>query len=177
MRDVSRSGGSANRELHRTRRPEFRNLSNSSRASRVTEQPWRKRFREQCMDRLSERREQSFLQRRQQLSSPDDDEDETMSVVDEGLSEQEMCNIIKQEWVRFKAEMESQSLEYGVLDDGIIEDIEDGLDLQMKEYAEWEEYEQQLLEAEMAEMAEAEEMIDIDMDGIDDLDINEDGLL
>ncbi|KAJ2484732.1 hypothetical protein IWW47_005641 [Coemansia sp. RSA 2052] len=173
MREVSRSGGGGNSEMHRTRKPEFRNLSNSSRASRDTEQPWRKRFREQCMDRLSERRDQSFIQRRQlQLSSPDDDE--TMSV-DESLSEQEMCIIIQQEWVRFKADMERQSLEYGVLDESIIEDIEDDLDLQMREYAEWEEYEQQLLEAEMEEAEIAD--VDIDMDGLDDLDINDDGLM
>ncbi|KAJ2050415.1 hypothetical protein H4S04_002612 [Coemansia sp. S16] len=173
MREVSRSGG-GNREMHRTRKPEFRNLSNSSRASRDSEQPWRKRFREQCMDRLNEARDQSFMQRRQQVLSGDD---ESMSD-DEELSEQEMCNIIQQEWIRFKADMERQSLEYGDLDDSIIEDIEDDLDMQAREYAEWAEYEQQLLEAEMmeADVMEAE-LADVDMEGLEDLDIDDEGLL
>ncbi|KAJ2879896.1 hypothetical protein H4R27_005045 [Coemansia aciculifera] len=169
MREISRSGGGGNREMHRTRKPEFRNLSNSSRASRDSEQPWRKRFREQCMDRLTEARDQSFMQRRQQVLSGDD---ETMSE-GEDLSEQAMCNIIQQEWVRFKADMERQSLEYGDFDDSIIEDIEDDLDMQAREYAEWAEYEQQLLEAEMMEA----ELADVDMEGLDELDIDDEGLL
>ncbi|KAJ2745833.1 hypothetical protein GGI20_001834 [Coemansia sp. BCRC 34301] len=180
MRKAPSSGGGGNRELNRTRKPEFRNLSSSSRAARDAEQPWRKRFREQCMDRLSERRDQSFMQRRQLHSfspgdkddSDDDDGDDEAMSIDESLSEQEMCNIIKQEWIRFKADMEKQSLEYGMLDESIIEDIEDDLDQQMREYAEWEEYEQQLLEAEMADVD-----IDVDMDGLDELDINDDGLM
>ncbi|KAJ2048701.1 hypothetical protein GGI08_005927 [Coemansia sp. S2] len=97
---------------------------------------------------------------------------------DEELSEQEMCNIIQQEWIRFKADMERQSLEYGDLDDSIIEDIEDDLDMQAREYAEWAEYEQQLLEAEMmeADVMEAE-LADVDVEGIEDLDIDDEGLL
>ncbi|KAJ2021825.1 hypothetical protein GGI06_002083, partial [Coemansia sp. S85] len=132
--------------------------------------PWRKRFREQCMDRLNEARDQSFMQRRQQLLPHDDDE--TMS---EGgdLSEQAMCKIIQQEWLIFKADMERQSLEYGDLDDSIIEDIEDDLDLQAGEYAEWEEYEQRLLEAEVMEA----ELADVDMDDLEELDIDDEGLL
>ncbi|KAJ2684306.1 hypothetical protein IWW39_004985 [Coemansia spiralis] len=171
MRELSRSGGGGrNREMHRTRRPEFRNLSNSSRASRDAEQPWRKRFREQCMDRLNEARDQSFMQRRQQLLPHDDDE--TMSEGDD-LSEQAMCKIIQQEWLIFKADMERQSLEYGDLDDSIIEDIEDDLDSQAREYAEWEEYEQRLLEAEVMEA----ELADVDMDDLEELDIDDEGLL
>ncbi|KAJ2110399.1 hypothetical protein GGI16_000310 [Coemansia sp. S142-1] len=92
---------------------------------------------------------------------------------DEELSEQEMCNIIQQEWIRFKADMERQSLEYGDLDDSIIEDIEDDLDMQAREYAEWAEYEQQLLEAEVMEA----ELADVDVEGIEDLDIDDEGLL
>ncbi|KAJ2831648.1 hypothetical protein GGI24_001506 [Coemansia furcata] len=174
MRDISRSGGGGNREMHRARRPEFRNLSNSSRAARDSEQPWRKRFREQCMDRLNEARDQSFMQRRQQVLSGDD---EAMSE-DEELNEKEMCNIIQQEWIRFKADMERLSLEYGDFDDSIIEDIEDDLDMQARECADWEEYEQRLLEAEMmeAEMVEAE-LADVYMEGLEELDIDDEGLL
>ncbi|KAJ2055205.1 hypothetical protein GGI17_006711, partial [Coemansia sp. S146] len=132
------------------------------------------RFREQCIDRLAEARDQSFMQRRQLGLSGDD---ETMSE-GEDLSEQEMCNIIQQEWIRFKADMERRSLEYGDFDDSIIEDIEDDLDMHAREYAEWAEYEQQLLEAEMveAEMMEAE-LADVDMEGLDELDIDDEGLL
>ncbi|KAJ1999233.1 hypothetical protein GGI04_000619 [Coemansia thaxteri] len=150
MREVSRSGGS--REVSSRRRPEFRNLSDSSRASREAEQPWRKRFREQCMDRLSQARDNSFMLRRQ-LShlSQSTGSEETCMPVDEVLSEEDICDVIRQEWVRFKAEMERESLEYGALDESIFEDVEDDYDSQLREYAEWEQYEQQLLAEEMME--------------------------
>ncbi|KAJ1986821.1 hypothetical protein EDC05_006131 [Coemansia umbellata] len=107
------------------------------------------------------------------------------------MSEHEMYAIIQQEWARFKAEMEQQSMEYGLLDAGIIEDIEDDLghsrcsggfgqninagadgqdmDCQMREYIEWEEYENQILEDDILD--EEMRQLCIDMDTDPDMDL------
>ncbi|KAJ1943857.1 hypothetical protein GGF37_002461 [Kickxella alabastrina] len=193
MREVpnsSSSGGAddGNKEGgQRPRKADYRNLSNSSRAARSDEQPWRKRFREQCLDRLHSARDQSMMKRRQlthpdQIGDNDDDgdsdtgieqQDECIQVYptgDHDISEEDMCRIIQQEWARFKAEMEQQSLEYGILDNKIFDDIEDDLNYSISqqpsagaddrgscgyasEYADWEDYENQLLEEHIIEEA------------------------
>ncbi|KAJ1796468.1 hypothetical protein LPJ56_007161 [Coemansia sp. RSA 2599] len=199
MREVSRSGGPGSRrtqERYSGRRPDYRNLSRSSRAARANEEPWRARFRQQCLDRLNNARDQSVMMRRQlsQLAQNDPRMDENLvqqqqqqqqqQQGEHGLvypedqneiSEQDMYNIVQQEWARFKEEMEKQSLEYGVLDEGILEDLEedlsyshrhgdDGMGLasesQFDEYAEWEKYENQVLEEQMIE----EELMRADID-------------
>ncbi|KAJ2840458.1 hypothetical protein J3B02_006229, partial [Coemansia erecta] len=91
------------------------------------------------------------------------------------VSEQDMYNIVQQEWARFRNEMEEQSLEYGVLDEGILEDLEEDLsysrrygdddmnmadESQFDEYADWERYENQVLEEQMIE----EELMRADID-------------
>ncbi|KAJ2157191.1 hypothetical protein GGF46_004669 [Coemansia sp. RSA 552] len=156
---VSRSGGATGR----MRPPVHRHLSSTARAARMNEQPWRKRFREQCMDRLSRARDESFMMRRQLAGMAKDrsEADTSMQLDAEPavLSEDEIGSIIQQEWARFRAEMERQSLECGVLDAGIVDEIEEDFDMadeqdcQMRELAEWEEYEDQLLEDEMIEAA------------------------
>ncbi|KAJ2173874.1 hypothetical protein IW139_003887 [Coemansia sp. RSA 353] len=175
MRHVSKSGGNAQ---GRMRRPEYKHLSSTSRTARTNEQPWRKRFREQCIDRLSKARDESFMMRRQltQMSQRDD----TSMHVDaqhHTLSEEEIYAVVQQEWARFQAEMEQQCLECGVLDVGVIGEIEEDLDwdhahmrdhAQMQEHDEWEQYENQLLEDEMmeAELMEADSIfIDNEHDG------------
>ncbi|KAJ2310076.1 hypothetical protein H4R23_002366 [Coemansia sp. Cherry 401B] len=173
MRQISKSGGA---DLKRMRRPEFRHLSSTSRAARANEQPWRKRFREQCLDRLSKARDESFMLHRQ-LAQLSQDKDEPGMQVDpqrqpRTLTEEEIYAVVQQEWSRFRAEMEQQCLEYGALDAGIIGDIEEDMDWdhaasegdRANEFAEWEEYENQLLEDEMmeAELMEAESFLATD---------------
>ncbi|KAJ1647946.1 hypothetical protein LPJ64_000694 [Coemansia asiatica] len=201
MREVSRSGGPSSGRTHERyngRRPDYRNLSRSSRAARANEEPWRTRFRQQCLDRLSSARDQSIMMRRQlsQLAQNNQRLDEnTMQQNQEQLqqkqqldghdlvyltdendvSEQDMYNIVQQEWARFRNEMEEQSLEYGVLDEGILEDLEEDLsysrrygdddmnmadESQFDEYADWERYENQVLEEQMIE----EELMRADID-------------
>ncbi|KAJ2631090.1 hypothetical protein H4R22_002226 [Coemansia sp. RSA 1290] len=157
---MSKSGGNSQR---RTRRSEYKNLSSSSRAARACEQPWRKRFREQCVERLSKARDEAFMVRRQlaQMAQPQAEANTQAS-----LSEEEICAIVQQEWMRFRAEMEQQSIEYGVLDEEIIGDIEEDLDwgceLHGAEFDEWEAYENQLMEDAMmeAELMQADMVID-----------------
>ncbi|KAJ1766990.1 hypothetical protein EV179_004752 [Coemansia sp. RSA 487] len=169
--------------MGRGRCPEFRNLSSSSRAARINEQPWRKRFREQCLDRLNKAREQSFMLHRNlsQLSQESDASQPGKRLSDgssyesnEEMDDQEMYSIIQQEWALFKEEMERQSIEYGALDDSIIDDIESDLERSSacyeKEYAEWEEYENKILEEDMVDA----EMMELCMDMDNDLDMNTD---
>ncbi|KAJ2451351.1 hypothetical protein EV183_003679 [Coemansia sp. RSA 2336] len=154
---MSKSGGNSQR---RTRRSEYKNLSSGSRAARASEQPWRKRFREQCVERLSKARDEAFMVRRQlsQMARPQEAKQTS-------LSEEEICAIVQQEWMRFRADMEQQSMEYGVLDEEIIGDIEDDLEWggeTHEEFDEWEAYENQLMEDAMmeAEMMQADMVID-----------------
>ncbi|KAJ2372779.1 hypothetical protein IW150_003949 [Coemansia sp. RSA 2607] len=189
LREVSRSGGPSSGNRSRVRRTDFRNLSNSARAGRANEEPWRKRFREQCIDRLNNARDHSVMMRRQlagmansssgssmqrqSLGDPMDSSDE------DEISEQDMYNIVQQEWARFRAEMERDSIEYGVLDDSILEDIEDDLnqgrnyytdantgsdDEQYRQYAEWERLENQMIEEQVID----QELMRMDFD-MDDL--------
>ncbi|KAJ2705904.1 hypothetical protein FB645_002088 [Coemansia sp. IMI 203386] len=198
MPEVSRSGGAGVRrtqERYNGRRPDYRNLSKSSRAGRANEEPWRARFRQQCFDRINSARDQSIMMRRQlsqlaqnsqEMSGAGAQQRQQQRCNEQGLvcltdqnevSEQDMYNIVQQEWARFKSEMEMQSLEYGVLDESILEDLEDdlnyshsysagcmGMDLanesQCDEYAEWERYENQMLEEQMIE----EELMRVDID-------------
>ncbi|KAJ1904858.1 hypothetical protein LPJ81_002243 [Coemansia sp. IMI 209127] len=177
-RQVSRSGGDRRRCC-----PTFRNLSSSSRAARANEQPWRKRFREQCLERLQKAREQSFMLHRNlsQLSQGSGASQSSQQLSDgcsfashEEMDDREMYSIIQQEWARFKEEMERQSVEYGALDDSIIDDIESDLekstDYYEQEYAELEEYENKLLEEDMMDA----EMMELCMDMDNDLDIKAD---
>ncbi|KAJ2776931.1 hypothetical protein GGI15_004683 [Coemansia interrupta] len=189
MREVSRSGGPGSGNASRVRRADFRNLSNSSRSGRGNEEPWRKRFREQCIDRLNNARDHSVMMRRQ-LSGmangnggsgmrPQSLYDSVDSSDEDEISEQEMYNIVQQEWSRFRAEMERDSLEYGVLDDSILDDIEDDInysrshrsdinmgsdDEQYQQYAEWERLENQMIEEQVID----EELMRMDFD-MDDL--------
>ncbi|KAJ2802280.1 hypothetical protein H4R20_003337 [Coemansia guatemalensis] len=182
MRRISRSGGGSSSAAGRMRRPEYRHLSSSSRAARINEQPWRRRFREQCMDRLSRARDQSFMLHRQladmsqNKNGPGTYDPAAMQEDTAGgeLSEEEIFAIVQQEWARFREEMERESMECGALDAGLIEEIGEDLDWdsgaqdnQMMELAEWEEYENQLLEDEVMEAAlmEAEMCLDGDEKG------------
>ncbi|KAJ2348444.1 hypothetical protein GGF43_004566 [Coemansia sp. RSA 2618] len=171
MRQISKSGGNA---VGRMRRPEYRNLSHTSRTARANEQPWRKRFREQCIDRLSKARDESFMMHRQlaQLSQSKGDADMQVDSQKHALSEEEIYAVVQQEWARFRAEMEQQCLECGVLDAGVIGEIEEDLEwdqdaARMQEHDEWEAYENQLLEDEMmeAELMEAESFFAEEYDG------------
>ncbi|KAJ2078281.1 hypothetical protein H4R24_004589 [Coemansia sp. RSA 988] len=166
MRRISRSGGGSNSNAGRMRKPEYRHLSSSSRAARISEQPWRKRFREQCMDRLSKARDQSFTLHRQlagmsqSKNGPSTCDPTAMEEDTTGgeLTEREIFAIVQQEWGRFREEMERQSMECGALDARLIEEIEEDLDSgaqdsHMMELAEWEDYENQLLEDEVMEAA------------------------
>ncbi|KAJ2847218.1 hypothetical protein IWW36_003966 [Coemansia brasiliensis] len=157
---MSKSGGNSQR---RTRRTEYKNLSSSSRAARAHEQPWRKRFREQCVERLSKARDEAFMVRRQltQMAKPQAEAETQAS-----LTEEEICAIVQQEWARFRTEMEQQSMEYGVLDEEIIGEIGEDLDWgceshggQAQEFEEWDAYENQLLEDAMMEA----ELMQVDM--------------
>ncbi|KAJ1721505.1 hypothetical protein LPJ53_003965 [Coemansia erecta] len=189
VREVSRSGGPGSGNRSRVRRADFRNLSNSARAGRGNEEPWRKRFREQCIDRLNNARDHSVMMRRQlsgmtnsnsgpgmqpqSLYDPMDSSDE------DEISEQEMYNIVQQEWARFRADMERDSLQYGALDESILDDIEDDLnygrshrsdintgsdDEQYRQYAEWERFENQMIEEQVID----DELMRVDFD-MDDL--------
>ncbi|KAJ2614936.1 hypothetical protein H4S08_001487 [Coemansia sp. RSA 1365] len=188
MRRISRSGGSSS-SAGRMRRPEYRHLSSSSRAARISEQPWRRRFREQCVDRLSRARDKSFMLHRrladmsENNNCPGTYDPAAMQEDTAGgeLSEKEIFAIVQQEWARFREEMERQSMECGALDARLVEEIEEGLDRDhgtqdshMMELAEWEEYENQLLEEEVMEAAlmEAEMCLDSNEEGgIDHMDV------
>ncbi|KAJ2718659.1 hypothetical protein GGI07_005650 [Coemansia sp. Benny D115] len=170
IREISRSGGPGNQNTGRRR--DFRNLSKSSREGRQNEEPWRKRFREQCLDRLHNARDRSHTAHRQMTLAGEQYGGAGESGDEEEMSEEEMYRIVQQEWTRFKEEMERQSLEYGVLDGDIIEDLEEDLwqsrsqssGAEQSEYAEWAAYEAQLLEEQMVD----EELMAIDMD-MDDI--------
>ncbi|KAJ1731626.1 hypothetical protein LPJ61_002448 [Coemansia biformis] len=179
VRQIARSGGAP---TERGRRPTYRHLSNTSREARNSEQPWRQQFRAQCADRLSKAREQSVMLRRQltQLSRSAGGAAAPEEPRLPALSEEEICAIVQQEWARFQAEMEQQSLEYGVLDASILDEIDEDMgwggaslagsdeaqDHQMQELAEWEEYENQMLEEDMMEAAlqDAGALLDVDVD-------------
>ncbi|ORX63736.1 hypothetical protein DL89DRAFT_298129 [Linderina pennispora] len=114
---------------------------------------WHTRFRAQCKDRLSKAREASFMANR--LTRPKE------------LTDQEMYEIVRQEWARFKSEMEKQSDSSGFDEAEMAAEIE--------EVARQERERQQQQEAEEFEMYEemlAEEMMmDEDEDGLTDADL------
>ncbi|KAJ2508860.1 hypothetical protein H4217_008459 [Coemansia sp. RSA 1939] len=188
--NVSQSGGNRSNADRRNRCPEYRNLSSGSRAARNNEQPWRKRFREQCLDRLNKAREQSFMLHRNlshisQNSTTPQPNGQTLAGAShaptDDIDDQEMYHIIQQEWMRFKEEMERQSIEYGDLDDGIIDDIESELEnnadpsLFEREYAEWEEYENRIMEEDMVDAEMMELCMDLDLESDTSMNINGNG--
>ncbi|KAJ2796818.1 hypothetical protein H4R21_004566 [Coemansia helicoidea] len=190
MHQAARSGGAPAGRSHRRT---YRHLSSTSREARQGEQPWRQWFREQCADRLTKAREQSVMLKRQlahtsrggsgtaMLGEEEEDDEEEAA-----LSEEQIGAIVRQEWARFQAEMEQQSLEYGPLDTSILDEIErdvgwhQGLpagasnaqDEQMRELAEWEEYENQLFAEEMmeADLRDVDALLDADIDIDSDID-------
>ncbi|KAJ1942819.1 hypothetical protein FBU59_003088 [Linderina macrospora] len=149
---------SSTRSVH----PSFRNLSQTSRYSCTTEKSWHTRFRAQCKDRLTKAREASFMANRHTLPKE--------------LSDQEMYEIIRQEWAKFKSEMERQS-EFGELDEAELEAEIEAVARQewveQREVDEFEMYEEMMAE-EMRMEEEEEALTEADLQYLIDMDIDAD---